>query len=393
MSEELENQSLIDNKDYKKKIKKKKAKRGLLIFLNAVLATYFVYCIYDTCVEYYRKNFETDEKIISIGGFSEAKSLEIYNKVIDKDINGNYKTYEIADFSFYAGYLNFKEDNSTIDEYGSLKFSSYETYTLRYVTEDKYEKIDPFHQVNTYINNSIFLFDEDLKEGDYIVYPYEYSFDDNNKNEQIPLKISSQKGISKTYYSPLINGIRRQIQIKSKASSPALVITLKNIYNPENEFNDVSILYENDIDKNKVSEIFDSNKFLVKYISKKDEIKNDLIALYEAKSIVSIIIEEGSNIILSHYINVNDLHNSNYKNDTLSTETYLSQYDNDLFIRELGGNIFNAGSALPCGDNSTKWLNGYRNDYDAGSLVLHVGIDSINEVKPLLEKIVNFNFL
>ncbi len=389
----VEKQSSPEEKEYKKKVRKRRIKRGILIFLNAVLATYFVYCIYDTCVEFFRKNFENNDKIISIGGFSETKSLEIYDKVIDKDENGHYKTYDITDFSYYAGYLNFKEDSSTLNEDGSLKFSSFETYTLRYVTEGKYEKIDPYHQVNTYINNSIFLFDEDLKEGDYIVYPYEYIYDGKNKPEQIPLKIASQKGICETYYSPLINGTRRQIQIKSKASSPALVITLKNIYVPGNEFNDVAILYENDADKNKISEIFDNNKFLTKYIAKKDQPKNDLIALYEAKSIVSIIVEKGSDIVLSHYINVSDLHNSNYKNDTLSLESSLSNYDNDKFIRELGGNIFNAGSALPCSDNSTKWLSGYKEDYDAGSLVLHVGIDSIGEVKPLLEKLVNFNFL
>ena len=388
--EELEKKK----KELKRKIQKRNTKRFFLILLNAILASYLVYCLYDTGLEFYRKHFESDSSnIISIGGYSESRSLDIYNKVIDKDENGNFQTIEAVDFSFIGGYLNFKSCNNMQKEDGTLLFSSFETYTLRYITEEgKYEKSNPYTDINNYINKSIFLFDNELKEGDYIIYPYAFEI---NK-EQTPLKIESQKGINEVYYSPIIDGKRRQINIKSKASSPALVITIKNIYAPEKTYNDIAILYENDEDKSALLSIFDEGLFSTKYIFKSQSQRQDLISLYNAKATVSLIINSGSDIVLSHYFDISSLSNNYeipvYKNDTLSNEDSISCYDEDMFIRELGGHIFNAGSALSTSDGSTKYLSGYKNEFDMGSIAIHVGIKSIDKLKPLLEHLVNFNF-
>lgn len=399
--EEITNPQLeIDQASIRKRNRIKKTKRGILIVLNAVLACYLIYCISDTINEFYQKYFVNhDDTIISIRGYSTAKSLEIYNSVIDRDENGVYKTHDIVDFSFYAGYINFKSDSSLANEDGSLHYSSFDTYTLRRIDQkDKYEKIPPYLNVQSSINNSIFLFDSNLKEGDYIVYPYKYvksgyesSSDEETRQE--PLKLESQEGVFKTYYSPYINGKRRKIEIKSKSSSPALVISVTNIYTPEFTFNDLAILYKNDSDKNKLNEIFKDDKFSKKFIASNDSVKEDIISLYEAKANVTLILEEGEDIVVSHYIDLSSLHNEKYKNDTLSSEYALKMYDEDVYIRELGGSLFKSGGALPSLDGSTKWLFGYVNPYDMGSLVIKVGIDSIDELPTLLESIVNYNFL
>ncbi len=394
--EEIKLNTKQNSEEIKKKIKKRKVKRGFLIVLNAILFCYVIYCISDTIMEFYQKYFVNhDDVIISIRGYSTAKSMEIYDDVIDKDETGEYKVVEATDFSYYAGYLNFKSDNSLINKTtNELNYSSFDTYTLRRIDKKgEYQKINPYTNVQASFVNSIFLFDENLKEGDYLIYPYRFGYETGDESKQIPLKINSQKGIHEVYYSPLIDGKRRKFDIKSKASSPALVLSITNIYTPENSYYDLAILYKNDEEKKQINDLFSNDKFSKKFISSNENNHDDLIALYEAKANVTLILQEGKDITLSHYIDVSKWHIENVKNCPLSTEEYINVFDDDLFIRELGGNLFKAGSALPCIDESTKWLSGYKSQYDMGSLVIKVGIESLNDVKSLLENVENYNFL
>lgn len=377
----------------KKKIVKRRIKRGILIVLNAVLVSYLVYCLYDTGKEFYLKNFESEGNIISLGGLSEAKSLELYKDVIDYDETSNtFNTTEAVDYSFYAGYLSFKSENDVKNADGSLKISSFNTYTLRYVDLTSVQKENPYKDVGTYINNSIYLFDENLRTGDYLVYPYEYKIDEQDLKKE-PIKIESQTGINQTYYSPIIVNQRKQITIKSKSSSPCLIITIKNIFVPETTYNDLAILYDTDNQKEAISQTFNSNTFAIKYISNKNNIKENLISLYQAKSIVTLIIEDEDTLLLSHYIDVASFNFSfEITNCPLSSETNISLYDEDVYIRELGGHLFNAGGALSTQDGSTKYLASYINKYDMGSLTIHISINHLNDLKDLLTSLVNFNF-
>lgn len=389
-----------NEKELKKKAAKKRRKRGFLIFLNAVLACYLIYCVYDTGVEFYRRNIlEKNGDIISIDGRSETKSLEIYNKVIDKDEYGNFLTTNAIDFSFYAGYLSFKEDTA-YEKDSALNISSYNTYTLNNLTEVMNDGMNqtrnPIESDNKYINHSVFLYDDDLKEGDYIIYPHEYNYSQADKKQR-PIKIESQNGIYKTYYSPLIKGKRRKIEIKSKSSSPALIVSITNIFIPEHEYHDVAFLYQKDDEKEKLNELFSDEKFSKKFISKNTTEQQDIISLYEAKANVSIIVDSRvENILISHYIKT-EL--ESIENDKLSEgNPYLKVFDENTYIRELGGNVFNSGSGLPCEDNSTKWLHGYKESYDAGSFTVLINpkildIKENNPLQKLLNEIVNFNFI
>ncbi len=373
-------------KEYEKKQKKKKIKRAFLIVINAVLLCYFIFCIYDTCIEFFNKNFKEDDKILSINGYSSKKSLEIYDKFIDK-VDDKYLTTNVEDFSFYGGYLSFKDCTNQTKEDGSLLISSFDTYYLQNVsTLNKFEKGITFQndfENNNYINKGIFLFDNNIVEGDYIIYPYNYIY---GTSEKVPLKINSQKGIHKTYYSPFINGHRKRIELKSKASSPCLLISVKNIYS--NSSYDVSFLYQEDSEKDNLNDLF-NDSFHKKFIAKSTTIENDIISLYEAHALVNIIVSTKykEDITLSTYIEVD---NSLYSHSVL--DSYLKIYDEDPYIRELGGHIFNAGSGVKYENNTTKILSGYKQPFDEGSLTIFVRPTALDKLQVLLENLVNFNF-
>lgn len=368
----------------------KQFKRAMLILLNTVLACYLIYCVYDGIVEFYNKNFANRQSdIYLIDKYSEKKSLEIYNKILAKNEASNeYITSKAYDFSFTSGYLNFKSTKNEATENNELLISSYETYTLREIShlDNVYERIDPYKYLGS-INSGINLFDTHLKDGTYIVYPYNYTLGQDNPG---PLKIESEKGIEKTYYSPYFDNVRRKINIKSKSSSPCLIIELSSIYTCEDTYNDIAILYSKDEEKEIFKSHLSNSNLLVKYIASSSE-ENNIVALYKEKANVNIIFEDRNDILVSHYLNIDSLKIEVplIKNDTLSLNKYTSIYDNDNYIRELGGHLFNAGGCK--GVESTYYLASYKNEYDAGSITIKLNISDIDYLDFIFNSLLNYS--
>ena len=199
----------MDNEVNEKKEKRLKIKqriklilRGFLVVLNCFLLCYLVASVSGSVVKYIRKfNEISPSTFIKLKDYSEKESLKIYKKNISYDvISGKFNVTETTNYSFYGGYLHFKDNNDVIDSNGSLYYSSYSQYVLKNLFSDElYSSELDFASANTSFNNGIYLYG--LKEGSYIVYPYDYKSDTSKMN---PLKISTKGGIYETIYSPLI---------------------------------------------------------------------------------------------------------------------------------------------------------------------------------------------
>ena len=366
--------------ELKKKNTRKAWIRGFLIVLNAALACYLLYFISDSIVEIYRKYF-TDENpaIFSINGMSEKDSLERYNEAIDRKEDGTYSVEDVLNYEVYGGYLHF--NNFAEKQKEEPVFSSYETYTLRDLSSDvSYSSNLVFKNVQDGINYGIPLFE--LKKGDCIVYPYEWPIENKEKK---PIKIESENGIFETFYSPIQNGTRKIIELKSRSSSPALLLSVRLTPTLDANRHDVAILYDSEEDKNAVINLF-SKELQYQEIKRKTEEKENLISLYKSQSLVCLILENNDEIRISHFIKWEDS-TINFQSDNIITEGDLKEYDEDIYIRELGGNCFMAGQGYT---EENRILHPYRGTHDAGSFVIHVGKSRIQDIPNLLNSLLKF---
>lgn len=364
---------------------KKKTKRNIfrviLIVLNASLACYLLYYLSDAIVDFYNTHFnQNNSPIYLLNGMSQDESMKKYNEAISKDEKGNFITEDVYDYYIYGGYLHFsKEPNIRENEH----FSTFETYTLRELTGDiTYSTKLVFSQAQEGLNYGIPLFDSNLKEGDYIVYPYAWKGEEN----KVPLKINSEQGIEITLYSSIQNGSRKVINILSKTSSPALLISIRKTSALKASYHDVAVLYNDEQEKEDVRKLFTSETQM-DMIQKKDKESDNLIALYESKALVNIIIDEGDEIRLSHYLTLEEDINIT-KDETLS-EGKLKGQDKDIYIRELGGYGFYAGEGY---NSDNQILYPYKGEHDLGRLTLRVGKNRLNDLPKLLTLLLNFTF-
>ena len=363
-------------KELKKKQRKRTWTRAILIILNALLGCYLLYFISDSVVEIYNTYFNSDnQEVFSINGMSKQDSLVKYNDAIDRDEAGNYLVTNAYDYGIYGGYLHFSSTPNMLENEG---FSSFETYTLRDLAGDiSFSSNLVYENTKDAMNYGIPLFS--LPKGDYIVYPYFWE----GKGEKRPLKIESQEGIYETLYTSIQNGTRKVIEMKSKSSSPALLISVRVAYALENNRHDVAILYDQEEDKALFNNIFPTGTQL-EYIKKEASVNDNLIHLYNSHALVNIILNEGNDIKISHFLHVD---NENITYDTTLSEGYLSGCDEDIYIRELGGYLFKAGEGYT---NVNQILYPYLKDHEVGNITLHLGKNRINDLDNLLKSLLFF---
>lgn len=376
----------MDNEVNEKKEKRLKIKqriklilRGFLVVLNCFLLCYLVASVSGSVVKYIRKfNEISPSTFIKLKDYSEKESLKIYKKNISYDvISGKFNVTETTNYSFYGGYLHFKDNNDVIDSNGSLYYSSYSQYVLKNLFSDElYSSELDFASANTSFNNGIYLYG--LKEGSYIVYPYDYKSDTSKMN---PLKISTKGGIYETIYSPLKNGKRTKIELRSNEISPCFVINVKEIlYTPES-YSDIAILCL-DADKTLVDNVFNGSDYKINFINKVKKDKDNVINLYNAKAPISVIVDDGDSILTSNYLTLNCT-----TSPLLIEEGNLKGLDADVYIRELAGDVFNSGKGLSSNNNENLYLTKYIDGRNNGSYVIRIGKDKLDQLPMLLKNI------
>ena len=348
------------------KVRSKKRIRGLLIFINVALCSYFVFCLVSSIVDYASSN-TSETEIIPLNGNSIEKSKELYNQYIAKDESGNYITSDVYDFGIYGGYLSLSKEAITKGNY-----TSFENISLINVSSD----IIDFTSINNsvdknYLNGGIDL--TSLSKGDYLVFD-EFITENNIDGLHKAIKIRSNVGIEKTIYTlPDENETRKKITIKSKDSSPSLVISVNEVTSLPSEYYDYVVIG----DETQINEFKENNNISA---SVKISYVNDLLSAFKIDSNYCIYLTNEEKMIVSSYVKTTDENVINNIDESILEENkkvYTS------YINELGGNLTFTGSCNKEDENSfiTK---PYLKGYDIGKFVVVSNttrtIDEINQV-------------
>lgn len=337
--EEIDNQQ---QEELLRKVRAKKRVRGLLIFVNVLLASYLVFEVVMKTVDYVSYSLE-DNEIITLNGNSKSKSLEIYDKYLVKE-NDAYKVEEIYDFGIYGGYLNLSKYQ--IEE---NKYSSISNVGLINVSQTVFDNNCNKTIEKNYLNGGINLFS--LAKGDYLLCQDIVTIDNIN-GKIIPYKIRSEKGIEKTVFSlPDENGKRTKVVVKSKDSSPSLVISVSETNTlPQDYYDFVLVGEENNFHQ------FNGYKY---------KIVDNLLDAFKVKANYAFIYDDVEDILTDKHIR-----NSNYD------DNYLNNY----YFNELGGYLTFAGSCKE-NDKNSFVVKPYMEDHENGKLTLVIKDHSFEEIK------------
>ncbi len=343
MAEEIQNSTQEEN--LIRKVKSKRRIRGLLIAIDVLLIGFFAFELVSTIIDRVSKKVE-DTDIISLNGNSRKDSLTLYNKYVLKDENDNYLTEDVYDYGIYGDYLHLS--NRRIDV---ASYSSYNQISLINVSSKYISGLDITKEVKgNYLDGGIKL--SSLEKGDYLLFSELINIEDIY-NPHRALKIRSAEGISETIYSlPDKAGKRKKIQIKSKDSSPCLVISVSdNAILPKTYYDFV-------IMGNGVEKFENKLEGLTYYVA------TSLQDAFLQSANYFLYLDENNEGITSSYYLSKGQHGELYGGDSI-----ISKQDKNEYIRELGGYLTSSGSCLN-GDDTTFVVKPYLSLNQKGKLSL-----------------------
>ncbi len=351
-----------DEEKLVQKVRSKKRIRGLLIVVNVILGSYLCFSIVQKILDFASSNV-SDTEIIPIDGNSIDHSKELYDKYIAK--NGNdYITADVYDFGIYGGYLSLSKPMISEGFYNSFDYIS-----LINVSSKVIESKDINREINrSFLNGGINLTSLDV--GDYLAL-YERITESNINSQHKAIKIRSEKGIEKSIYSlPDSNNKRKKITIKSKDSSPCLVISVKEINSLPDDYYDYVIVGSNEqIEKYKNNN--DLSSYKINYVS-------SLLDAFKTKANYCIYLSNEEKMIVSNYISSNNKDVINIKDASLDESNLYNSY-----IKELGGYLTNAGSC-DSSDSNSFIVKPYLEEYEIGKYVVicneNIKISTINDL-------------
>ena len=364
MEEDL-NKEKIDEDNLAKKVRSKKRIRGLLIFINVVLASYLVF---EASMKIYNfaSSLNNKEDIILLNNKNREESLKIYDQFLKKN-NDQYINYEIYDIGIYGGYLHLSYTNMD-NHFYQLK---YNITSLINVTNNIYQ--NTFFNEETdenYLNTGINL--TKLENGDYILVN-EYITSDDENNKHIALKLNNINDYEKTIYTlPNENGERKKIVIKNKYSSPCLVISVSDINTLPQNYYDFALIGEEE----KVS------SFTKKFDKYKIAHCSSLIDAFKTNSNYSLILKDVEKTLVPSQIKIKDSFKDLVSNENIVIDDY-KYYE---YVTELGGNLLHAGSCKE-GVTSSFVVKPYLKGNDNGKYVVVINENIDQEY---LLKIINY---
>lgn len=364
MEEDL-NKEKNDEDNLAKKVRSKKRIRGLLIFINVVLASYLVF---EASMKIYNfaSSLNNKEDIILLNNKNREESLKIYDQFLKKN-NDQYINYEIYDIGIYGGYLHLSYTNMD-NHFYQLKNN---ITSLINVTNNIYQ--NTFFNEETdenYLNTGINL--TKLENGDYILVN-EYITSDDENNKHIALKLNNINDYEKTIYTlPNENGVRKKIVIKNKYSSPCLVISVSDINTLPQNYYDFALIGEDE----KVSSFTKNfDKYKIAHCS-------SLIDAFKTNSNYSLILKDVEKTLVPSQIKLKDSFKDLVSNENIVIDDY-KYYE---YVTELGGNLLHAGSCKE-GVTSSFVVKPYLKGNDNGKYVVVINENIDQEY---LLKIINY---
>lgn len=364
MEEDL-NKEKIDEDNLAKKVRSKKRIRGLLIFINVVLASYLVF---EASMKIYNfaSSLNNKEDIILLNNKNREESLKIYDQFLTKN-NNQYINYEIYDIGIYGGYLHLSYTNMD-NHFYQLKNN---ITSLINVTNNIYQ--NTFFNEETdenYLNTGINL--TKLENGDYILVN-EYITSDDENNKHVALKLNNINDYEKTIYTlPNKNGERKKIVIKNKYSSPCLVISVSDINTLPQNYYDFALIGEEE----KVS------SFTKKFDKYKIAHCSSLIDAFKTNSNYSLILKDVEKTLVPSQIKIKE----SFKDLVSNENVVIDDYKYYEYVTELGGNLLHAGSCKE-GVTSSFVVKPYLKGNDNGKYVVVIN-ENIDQEELL--KIINY---
>lgn len=361
MAQEVQNE--VEVLEFKRKMRAKKRWRGVLIALNGLLLGYLIFVTSGSVVDFViEKTKKQNQDLITLNGKSSKQSKKIYDDFIASNVEN---TVSINDYFIYGNYLHVNEYNSSIQS-----MSSFEELLFVKVGSGQFYNINLDYDVDNSLNKGVDLFS--LSKGDYFILANYKDSTGKPKNKGDLLQLNKDNYVEETIYSlPNKDGKRTKVSIKGKSSSPALVVSVTDVNVLPNNYYDVTIIDQS-------GGTIKNEDLRIKTLSG----EKALLEAYKVQSPYKIVLDENqkNEIVVSHY--VDDINN----NADLILEGALKNYDNNSYIRELGGYIFKAGTCQANVDGSCA-LSSLQSTSHIGSFVYSVNsLEAINTILEAIKK-------
>lgn len=390
-----------EEKNLKVRMKSKRHIRMILIMVNLLLIGYFVYYISDAVVDYFHRK---DDDIVSLNDMSKPKSKKLYQELIAKE-EENYQSFyqralerykdmeedenalskeypfkeplELGDYALYGSYLHLSKDAYTPMDYTPLQ----DIYLVSYDTKEKEAAKTPLSFQNA-LNKGVQL--SSLNEGDYLLaQKVELSY----KNESqafyhyIKVVVSKDKWEDTLYSFPNEKGIRKEIRLYAYPNNPMFVIKIRSFTSLPKDYYDIIIRGNDEKRKaimDEVKRLNDENKNLNLKVKEFAENETNLASLYLTKASVAIDLQNKSESEDSWIQNSYYMDEAMFNKGTIFEDGRLKGYDQDSFIRELGGYALRSGSKISSIDHSFD-VAAIKSEHDIGKVafVIHSDVDNV----------------
>lgn len=366
-------------KEFKVRMKSKRHIRAILIMINLLLIGYFAYYISDAVVDYFQKK---DDNFVTFNDMSKAKSKKLYQRLIADEEESYQNFYNIVltdcpdmeededklskeypfkeplllgDYALYGTYLHLSSDAYMPMDYTPLE----EIYLVSYDNKEKETAKIPLN-FGTELNKGLQL--SSLEDGDYLLakkvdvfYKHEAKTYTKSFYQYIKILVSNDKWEDTIYSFPNDKGVRKEIRLYAYPDNPMFVIKIRDFTSLPKNYYDVVIRGNEEkrkLAREHIQQINEENKYLNLKIKEFDESETNLLALYQTKASLAIdlrdqVEEQDSFIQNSYYMD-----SSMFQKDTIFEDGRLKGYDQDAFIRELGGYALRSGAKVSAIDHT-----------------------------------------
>lgn len=356
---------ITDEEESKLKIRLKSQRhvRALLIIVNLLLVFYIIYFIGDLVAE---KVNNKDADIVSLDDLSRGKSKNRYEELM----NGRQKI--IGDYMVYGTSLHLSEEKLSLPNYTPMS----NIYLLR--TSDG-ALINT--EIDVEVNEGIDL--KYLEEGDYLL-----AIGTSQEKEVIKIILGKERYEETIYSLPLYQNsrLRKKISLYAYPHNPAFVIKVRDVYEIDKDYYDL-VVQGNEENRHSFIETINNDDKLNKLNLKIKEIDADktLLDAYitQATTAIELVNNETSYIVNSHYVK------SDFIKDNIFDDGSLKGYDQNNFIRELGGYAFQSGSRQKDIASSFEVTQGL-GVHDAGKMALSINSKDQNDLKTQVLAAMNF---
>lgn len=356
---------ISDEEENKLKIRLKSQRhvRALLIVVNLLLVFYIIYFVGDLVVE---KVNNKDSDIVSLDNLSRGKSKNRYEELM------NNRQKIIGDYMVYGTSLHLSEEKFALPNYTPMS----NIYFLR--TSDG-ALINT--EIDAEVNEGIDL--KVLEEGDYLL-----AMGTGIEKEVIKIVIGKEKYEETIYSLPLYQNsrLRKKISLYAYPHNPAFVIKVRDVYEIDKDYYDLVVQGNEEYRQSFIDTIKNDNK-LSKLNLKIKEIDEDktLLNAYvtQASTAIELVNNETSFISNSYYVK------SDFTKDDIFVDGTLKGYDQNDFIRELGGYGFQSGSRQKEIESSFEVVQGL-GFHDVGKMALSINFKDQNDLKTQVLEVINF---